>query len=119
MVKKILIAIIIIIIALASLIYHFFYSMSSLPEGNYLFSSVSQEAGYKINVYVSETSLSQPAVRCELENLETHKTRNIYWEYKKDSAEIEWLDNNEIIINGKQFNYLEEKYDWRRDESVE
>lgn len=114
--KKIVIVVVAVIVLILLLYFRFFVSMYHLPEGEYLVSSASPEGRYRLNVYISETSLSAPAIRGELEDLETQKTKNIYWDYRQETAEIEWMDQNMISINGHEFNYLTEVYDWRREE---
>ena len=38
---------------------------------------------------------------------------NIYWNYHEDHAEVEWIDDETVIINGIQLNVLTEIYDFR------
>lgn len=114
--KKIIMAVIAGLLLLIFLYFRFFISMYHLPEGEYLLSSTSPDGRYRLNAYLSETSLSASAIRGELEDLETQKTKNIYWDYRQETAEIEWMDQNMISINGHEFNYLTEVYDWRREE---
>lgn len=114
--RKNIIRLVMILLFILILYFHFFISMNNLPEGKYLLSSTSPEGRYQLNVYISETSLSAPAIRGELEDLETRKKRNIYWDYRQETADIEWIGQNTISINGHEFNYLTDIYDWRRDE---
>lgn len=83
-----------------------------------MFSSTSPEKGYEIQVYLSEKSLSDDAIRCEVKNRATGKTRNIYWEYRNSDAEVEWIDETTAIINGRTLNILTDSYDWRKDDSM-
>ena len=110
---------IIVIIAAALLLYglffYFFRSMSRLPEGEYLYSSNNPTGEYRVNVYLCYSSLSADAVRAETENTDNGKRRNIYWCYRKSSAEIEWTGDYEAVINGEKLNILKESYDWRKD----
>ena len=110
---------IIVIIAAALLLYglffYFFRSMSRLPEGEYLYSSNNPTGEYRVNVYLCYSSLSADAVRAETENTDNGKQRNIYWCYRKSSAEIEWTGDYEAVINGEKLNILKESYDWRKD----
>ena len=110
---------IIVIIAAALLLYglffYFFRSMSRLPEGEYLYSSNNPTGEYRVNVYLCYSNLSADAVRAETENTDNGKRRNIYWCYRKSSAEIEWTGDYEAVINGEKLNILKESYDWRKD----
>ena len=110
---------IIVIIAAALLLYglffYFFRSMSRLPEGEYLYSSNNPTGEYRVNIYLCYSSLSADAVRAETENTDNGKRRNVYWCYRKSSAEIEWTGDYEAVINGEKLNILKESYDWRKD----
>jgi len=112
-------AVIIGIAAALAAFWYFFCSMKHLPEGEYLKSSVSPEGTYKIKAYVSCTSLSSDAVRCEVQNTDTGKTKNVYWEYRKSDADISWVDDETVIINGRMLNVTSDKYDWRKDDAFE
>ncbi len=117
--KKIIFIVIIISVMFLLLKYWLFSSMINLPEGEYLQSSISPENDYKINAYVSIKSLSDDAIRCEVEDLTTGKTRNLYWEYKKSEVNINWIDKKTVNINGKILDVTKDKYDWRKDDDFE
>ena len=41
-------------------------------------------------------------------------SRNIYWENRQENAEVEWIDDNTVIINNKRIENVEkDKYDFR------
>ncbi|MEG6611795.1 DUF5412 family protein [Pseudoclostridium thermosuccinogenes] len=42
------------------------------------------------------------------------KTKNIYWQYHCEKAEIEWINDEIVIINGVELNVKSEIYDYRR-----
>lgn len=116
--KKIMIITPVVFLAIALAGHLFFGSMHFLPKGRLLFSSTSPEKEYEIHVYLSEKSLSADAVRCEVKNRATGKTRNIYWEYRKSDAEVEWIEETVVSINGRTLNILTDSYDWRKDDSM-
>lgn len=39
--------------------------------------------------------------------------KNIYWEYHCENAEIEWIDDTTVEINGKHLKVITDSYDWR------
>jgi len=39
---------------------------------------------------------------------------NIYWDYRIEDADIEWTDEDTVVINGHSIDVLKETYDWRR-----
>lgn len=113
--KKIIIILLIIVATLSYGVYWGFYDMGRLPKGVLMSEIKSPDGNYTIKAYVSEAALSAPAVRGELNYNETKKKpKNIYWNYREDSANIEWIDNVTVIINGHKLNILHDTFDWRR-----
>ena len=53
------------------------------------------------------------AVLCTLTDTKTKKTKNIYWQYHKSEAIIEWVDGDTVKINHVTLNLPEDTYDWR------
>ncbi|WP_024834191.1 DUF5412 family protein [Ruminiclostridium josui] len=106
---------VIVIIALLSyLIYWSFFDMGRLPKDRLISEVESPSGEYSIKVYISESSLSAPAVLGELNYKKIKKKpKNIYWDYKKETADIKWIDNVTVIINGHKLNILHDTYDWR------
>ena len=37
-----------------------------------------------------------------------------YWNFREDSANIKWINNITVIINGHKLNILHDNYDCRR-----
>ena len=97
-------------------IYWAFFDMNRLPTGEYLTEETSPDGTYTLKAYVSVKSLSSDAVRGELVfNKDNGKTKNIYWNYPESTAEIEWLDNKTVVINGHTLEVPKGKYDWRNE----
>ena len=95
-------------------IYWAFFDMKRLPPGEYLTEETSPDGTYTLKAYVSGTSLSSDAVRGELVfNKRNGKTKNIYWNYRESTAQIEWLGNKTVVINGHTLEVPKGKYDWR------
>lgn len=95
-------------------VYWAFFDMKSLPTGEYLTEETSPDGSYTLKAYVSSTSLSADAVRGELVfNKRNGKTKNIYWNYRESTANIEWLDNQTVSINGHTLEVPNEKFDFR------
>lgn len=96
-------------------IYWAFYDMGRLPKGKLINEVESPDGKYSIKAYLSESSLSAPAILCELNyNTEKRKSKNIYWNYRESHADIKWIDNTTVLINGKELNIEYDTYDWRR-----
>jgi hypothetical protein len=77
--------------------------------------SVSSPDGvYTINSFlVSGNATVDFCVRCEVVENSSGDKRNLYWEYRCESAQLKWIDNTTVEINGKQLNVLTDSYDWR------
>lgn len=114
--KKIVISLVIVSAIIAYGIYWAFYDLNRLPKGKFICQEHSPDGSYTIKAYVSEGWLSAPAVRGELNyNKRKKKAKNIYWNYREDNADIQWIDNVNVIINGHKLNVLHDIYDWRRE----
>lgn len=110
---------IILIIFISVLILLFFYNkmfnMNKLPKGEYVDSLKSPNEKYVLNAYkYSGGATVDWALRVEVENLETGKKKNIYWNYHEKEAEWEWIDNDTVIINNHKLNIHKDSYDFRR-----
>lgn len=112
--KKIFVILFIMFIFLSYGVYRSFFDMSHLPEGSLIKESESPNGNYTIKTYVSETSLSSPAIRGELNyNNIKKQPKNIYWGYRQDTVKIEWIDESTVIINNNKLNVLKDKFDFR------
>lgn len=96
-------------------VYKFFISMESLPKGEFLTEESSPDGKYTLKAYVTNGGATTSyAIRGELVfNEKSGKTKNIYWNYREEDAEISWLDNDTVIINNRTLNVPKEKYDFR------
>jgi len=114
--KKYWIAFIIIILvgSIIIFIYNNFYNINNIPNGEHIESILSPNEHYKITSYIIKgDSLSKDAIRVELENTQTQKKKNIYWNYPQSDVTIKWLDDSTIQINDIKLNIYKDKYDWR------
>jgi hypothetical protein len=41
--------------------------------------------------------------------------KNMYWSYREENANISWVDDTTVIINGHKLDVLHDTYDWRRE----
>ena len=90
-------------------------SMDNLPKGELIETVYSPDQTYKINAFlVNGGATVDFSVRCEVIQVPTREKRNIYWNYHCQEANIEWLDDTTVSINGKQLNVITDSYDWRK-----
>lgn len=96
-------------------VYWAFFDLQRLPEGEFLTQSVSPGSTYTVRAYVVDGGATVAySVRGALVvNDGSKKEKNIYWNYREESAEINWIDDDTVEINGHQLNVLNEKYDFR------
>ena len=118
--RKNVIKIIIIIVSIIALMLLYVHlkrnTLLTLSKGEYLYESISPDNEYSVKVYlVNGGATVSLSIRCELVSLKTNSKKNIYWNYKCETANIVWMDNENVIINGVELNILTDIYDWRKD----
>lgn len=116
--KKLLIFSIVTIILLAYSVYWAFFSLSisRLPKGEFISEVESPNGTYTIKAYLTNGGATTSyGIRGELNFNNSNKNpKNIYWDYKIEKANIKWIDDDTVIINGVELSVPNEKYDWRR-----
>ena len=90
--------------------------MNRLPEGEFIAAYDSPESFYTLNIYLcSGNATTDFAIRGELCTNETGQTKNIYWGYHEDEANVEWISDTIVIINGITLDISKnETFDWRK-----
>ena len=69
---------------------------------------------YTVTAYLNNGGATTAyAVLCTVKHNSTGIKRNIYWQNRCDDAEIEWVDNETVIINGIELDVKEDTYDYR------
>ncbi|PED36091.1 DUF5412 domain-containing protein [Bacillus cereus] len=99
-------------------VYWAFFSMDRLPTGEKIAEKQSPDGTYTFKAYITNGGATTSfAVRGELvfNHRKYFKTKNVYWNYREDTAKIVWKDNDTVIINGHTLNVPEETYDFRND----
>lgn len=96
-------------------IYLAFFDMNGLPTGEYLTEETSPDGTYTLKAYLTNGGATTSySIRGELVfNNRNGKTKNIYWNYREETANIEWTDNDTVVINGHTLNVPKEKFDFR------
>jgi len=117
-----IIGIIILCIAIISfVIYIFTPNINKLPEGSKISSHDSPDGKHTINMYLimGEHATVADSIRGELVNNTNNKKKNIYWRYAENYADVEWVNNDTVIINGKKLNIHKDVYNWKKDDNWE
>lgn len=117
--KKYFITIVIIIAIMAGAIAYAvnwaFFNIQRISGQKYLTESTSPNGTYTVTAYLNNGGATTSyAVLGTLKNNKNGKTKNIYWQYRCEKAEIEWLNDETIKMNGIELNVKNETYDYRR-----
>jgi hypothetical protein len=98
-------------------VYWMFYDMSRLPQGEFLTEETSPDGTYTLKAYVTNGGATVSyAVRGELVfNGKGDKTKNIYWKYREETADITWKDDDTVVINGLTLDVPGDSFDFRHD----
>lgn len=113
--KGFMIASLIIAAALGYGIHWAFFDMGRLPEGEFLTEETSPDGKYTLKAYVTNGGATTSyTVRGELVfNDKNNKTKNIYWNYREETADIIWKDEDAVLINGHKLDVPGDKFDFR------
>lgn len=97
-------------------VYWAFFDMNRLPSGEFLTEKTSPNGQYTVKTYKVYGGATVPnTIRGELIINERQKQpKNIYWN-KEEAVEIEWLNQNTIIINGHTLQMPTDTFDYRND----
>ncbi|MGV8145621.1 MAG: DUF5412 family protein [Alkaliphilus sp.] len=117
--KKMFTVILIIIGILAIPAGWFVVSMNTLlliPDGEFILAVDSPNSEYTLKAYVTRPGATVAnSIRGELHyNHPRKRAKNIYWSYREEHAEVYWLDNYTVVINGRHLDVRYDKYDFRR-----
>ena len=112
---KVLAIIVCVIIFLGLVVYHFFFDIDAIKPGEKITESTSPSGKYTITAYLNDGGATTDfAVLCVFSDGE--RTKNIYWNYHCESADIEWIDDDTVIINGVKLEDVnKDTYDFRRE----
>lgn len=96
-------------------VYWVFFDWSRFKQ-ELIAESTSPNGTYTVNAYVSDGGATTSfTVLGELVfNEQNKRSKKIYWQYREENANIEWLDEHTVIINGVQLELPHETYDYRR-----
>ncbi|WP_376766226.1 DUF5412 domain-containing protein [Bacillus haikouensis] len=96
-------------------VYWLMYDLDRLPQGEFLKEETSPDGTYTLKTYVTNGGATVSyAVRGELVfNDKDGKSETIYWNYREDTANITWTDDDTVIINGQRLDVPGDTYDFR------
>jgi len=114
---------IIFLIAFIGLIVNLFHpdiQMKNLTKGDKISSHDSPNREYTINIYLIEGGHAtvSDSIRGELVNNTNNTKKNIYWLYRENHADVEWIDDDTVVINEKKLNIHKDVYNWKKDKDL-
>lgn len=103
--------------SLFMIINYLFFNINRVPEGELLAEELSPTGEYTVLTYVSNAhSTVAPAVRGEVIYHEKNREkRNLYWAYRMEEGEIDWITEHIVSINGMELDVRSDTYDFRKD----
>lgn len=97
-------------------VYWAFYDIQRINGQEYITESTSSNGAYTVIAYLNDGGATTGySVLGTLKDNNSGKTKNIYWQYNCEKAEILWINDETIKINGIQLNVKDEIYDFRRE----
>lgn len=91
-------------------------TVENLPKGEFVRAYDSPSSNFTINIYLCNSGATTDyAIRGELIDNLNAKKKNIYWGYHEDKAYVYWLDEENVVINGRTLNVLHDVYDFRNE----
>lgn len=91
-------------------------AMNNLPTGEFIKSYDSPTSNYTINIYLCNGGATTDySIRGELVENHNMSKKNIYWSYHEQEANVEWVDEQTVVINGRNLNVLKDIYDFRKE----
>ena len=77
--------------------------------------STSADGAYTITAYLNSGGATTDfAVLCSVRDETTGKERNLYWKYHCYDADIHWLSDTVVNINGIELDVSKDTYDYRK-----
>ena len=111
---RLIVSIALLIVALFAIYWFLFCDMGRLPRGDLIAEYPSPTGQYSIKIYkCSGNATTADSIRGEL--VEGNRKKNIYWEYKETDANVFWVSEYEVRINGIPLDVRKDTYDWRRE----
>ena len=113
---KIIIPVLLVALVVAYAVNWAFFDIQRLDGQKLLEKVSSPDGGYTVSAYLNDGGATTGyAVLCSVKNNETNKEKNIYWNYRCTKADIDWISEDTVIINGVELNVDKDTYDYRND----
>lgn len=96
--------------------YYSFFDMQHLPIGELIKEVPSPNGDYTFKAYLTNGGATVDfAIRGEVVfKKQGNRDQTIYWNYHEDHADMKWMDNQTLNINGHILNVEKDQFDFRR-----
>lgn len=113
---KLLITLLIVALLLGYAYWWAFYDIQRLKGVEVLQEVPSPNDSRVVTAYLTNGGATTDfGVLCSVKSSGSCKEKNIYWQYHCHSAEVLWLDEQTVRINGVELNVFHDTYDYRHD----
>ncbi|WP_333651635.1 DUF5412 domain-containing protein [Lacrimispora sp.] len=114
--KKMTIILIVVCVIAGYAVYWVFFDIQRIKGQEQIAESTSPNGTYTVYAYLNNGGATTSyAVLGSVKNNKTNRQKNIYWQYRWETAVIEWLDDVTVRINGKTLDVRKNTYDYRHD----
>lgn len=97
-------------------IYWAFYDIQRIEGQEVIHEVTSPNGTYTVTAYLNDGGATAGyAVLCSIKTSGRNNEKNIYWQYHCENANIVWVDDQTVQINGVQLNVTRDTYDYRHD----
>ena len=87
--------------------------LQEIDGQEYISKSDSADGNYTVTAYLNDGQSSDYAVLCTVTDNPNGETRNIYWNDNCANANIQWVNNDTVVINGTVVNVKNGGFDYR------
>jgi len=117
--KRLATAFIIFVVTIGGIVYFInwaFYDIQRIHGQEYITETTSPNGTYTVTASLNNGGATTGcAILGTLKNNKSGKSKNIYWKYHCEKADMQWLDDETIKINGVELKVKNEVYDYRMD----
>lgn len=100
---------------LAAFVHWAFFDIQRIRGEKVIAESASPDGLYLVTAYRNNGGATTGyAVLCAVTDMETGRSRNLYWQYNETNACIQWRDTRTAVINSVALDVTRDSYDYRR-----
>ena len=96
-------------------VYWAFFDIQRIDGQEVITICESPDSSYTVTAYLNSGGATTAfSVLGTVRNNKTEREHNIYWNYRCTTANINWVDDNTVNINGVTLDVRKDIYDYRR-----